>query len=59
MNAFVQVCAMRGIRQIDLEVRISNDDAIRFYKTYGFEIAATLEKFYTDGEDGYKMIKRL
>ncbi len=58
MNAFVQVCAMRGIRQIELEVRISNDDAIRFYKTYGFEIAATLEKFYTDGEDGYKMIKR-
>jgi len=59
MNAFVQVCAMRGIRQIELEVRISNDEAIAFYKRYGFEIAGVLEKFYTDGEDGYKMFKRL
>jgi len=59
MNAFVQACAMRGIRHIELEVRFSNDEAIRFYKRYGFEIAGVLEKFYTDGEDGYKMIKRL
>lgn len=59
MNAFVQVCAMRGIRMIELEVRISNDEAIRFYKRYGFEIGGVLEKFYTDGEDGYKMIRRL
>ena len=57
MNAFVQVCAMRGIRTIELEVRISNDEAIHFYKRYGFAIAGVLEKFYTDGEDGYKMIK--
>lgn len=59
MNAFVQACAMRGIRTIELEVRISNDEAIHFYKRYGFEIAGVLEKFYTDGEDGYKMLKRL
>jgi ribosomal-protein-alanine N-acetyltransferase len=39
-------------------VRISNDEAIHFYKRYGFEIAGVLEKFYTDGEDGYKMIRR-
>ncbi|HLQ42178.1 MAG TPA: GNAT family N-acetyltransferase [Thermoplasmata archaeon] len=58
MNAFVQVCAMRGIRSVELEVRISNDEAIHFYKKYGFEIAGLLEKFYTDGEDGYKMTKR-
>src|SRR3989442_9622003 len=59
MNAFVQVCTMRGIRRIELEVRISNDEAIAFYKRYGFEIAGGLEKFYTDGEDGSKMFKRL
>src|SRR5881396_754291 len=59
MNAFVQVCAMRGIRQIELEVRISNGEAIAFYKRYGFEIAGVLERFYTDGEDGYKMVRRL
>ncbi len=59
MNAFVQACAMRGIREIELEVRISNAEAIHFYQRYGFEIAGVLEKFYTDGENGYKMLKRL
>src|SRR6059036_4381333 len=59
MNAFVQACAVRGIRTIELEVRISNEEAIRFYKRYGFEISAVLPKFYTDGEDGFKMVRRL
>src|SRR5436309_3058102 len=57
MDAFVQRCAMRGLRRIELEVRISNEEAIRFYKRYGFDIAAVLPKFYTDGEDGFKMVK--
>ncbi len=59
MNAFIQVCGMRGIRRIELEVRISNEEAIHFYKRYGFEISQALPKFYTDGEDGYRMIKHL
>src|SRR5437899_4122630 len=59
MNAFVQACAVRGTRTIELEVRISNEEAIRFYKRYGFEISAVLPKFYTDGEDGFKMVRRL
>src|SRR5437016_4075295 len=57
MDAFVQRCAMRGLRRIELEVRISNEEAIRFYKRYGFDVAAVLPKFYTDGEDGFKMVK--
>jgi ribosomal-protein-alanine N-acetyltransferase len=57
MDDFVQRCAMRGLRRIELEVRVSNEEAIRFYKRYGFEIAAVLPKFYTDGEDGFKMVK--
>ena len=59
MDAFLQECAMRGLRRIELEVRTSNDEAIRFYKRYGFELAGVLPKFYTDGEDGYKMIRHL
>jgi ribosomal-protein-alanine N-acetyltransferase len=58
MDAFVQTCVMRGLRRIELEVRISNEEAIRFYKRYGFEISAVLPKFYTDGEDGFKMVKQ-
>lgn len=59
MDAFVQACGMRGLRRIELEVRISNDAAIRFYQRYGFSIVHTLPAFYTDGEDGYKMIREL
>jgi ribosomal-protein-alanine N-acetyltransferase len=59
MDAFVQACGLRGLRRIELEVRISNEEAIRFYKRYGFELAGMLTKFYTDGEDGYKMVRHL
>jgi len=38
---------------------VSNATAIRFYQRYGFQIAGTLPRFYTDGEDGYKMMRHL
>ncbi len=57
MNAFVQVAANRGIKRLELEVRKSNAGGIQFYRRYGFEIGFVLPSFYTDGEDGYKMIK--
>lgn len=59
MDAFLQACAMRGLKRIELEVRVSNTEAIQFYKRYGFEIAGALPRFYTDGEDGYKMLRHL
>lgn len=57
MDTFTQHCQQRGIRRIELEVRKSNAEGIRFYGKYGYGIAFTLPSFYTDGEDGYKMIK--
>ena len=59
MNAFLQSCGLKGIRRIELEVRRSNGGGIRFYQKYGFEIGFVLPSFYTDGEDGYKMLKSL
>ena len=59
MDAFLQQCAMRAMRTVELEVRVSNANAIQFYKRYGFQIAGTLPRFYTDGEDGYKMVRHL
>jgi len=57
MDVFIQNCANRGVRRIELEVRKSNLDGIRFYNRYAFGIAYVLPNFYTDGEDGYRMIK--
>jgi [ribosomal protein S18]-alanine N-acetyltransferase len=59
MDAFLRQCALRTMRTVELEVRVSNETAIRFYKRYGFQIAGTLPRFYTDGEDGYKMVRHL
>lgn len=59
MEAFLQNCAMRGLHRIELEVRISNMEAIRFYRRFGFSVLATLPRFYTDGEDGYKMARSM
>jgi ribosomal-protein-alanine N-acetyltransferase len=57
MDMFTKVCANRGLRRIELEVRKSNVDGMRFYNRYGFGIAYVLPSFYTDGEDGYRMIR--
>jgi ribosomal-protein-alanine N-acetyltransferase len=59
MENFIQQCGNRDVRRVELEVRKSNLDGIRFYQRYGYEIASILPSFYTDGEDGIKMIKTL
>lgn len=46
----------RGIRQIFLEVRVSNTPAIRLYESLGFVIAGTRRRFYERPvEDAYVM----
>jgi ribosomal protein S18 acetylase RimI-like enzyme len=59
MDAFHKECAMRAVREVELEVRKSNASAIRFYTRYAFQITNLLPRFYTDGEDGYKMRRHL
>lgn len=59
MDAFLKECGMRGIRAVELEVRKSNEAAIRFYMKFGFQTTNLLLKFYTDGEDGFRMRRHL
>ena len=49
---------LEGIKNITLEVRESNKEAIAFYKNNGFDIV-TVRKNYYNNEDGYLMIKNL
>jgi ribosomal-protein-alanine N-acetyltransferase len=46
-------------KQCYLEVRMSNDDAIRLYKKLGFEVTRAMRGYYADGEDAYVMAKKL
>lgn len=47
----------RAIRRINLEVRVTNESAIRLYEKLGFEKRKVLPRYYADGEDAYLMTK--
>lgn len=44
-----------SIFKISLEVRVSNDVAVGFYKKFGFEIDRKVPSYYNDGDDAYIM----
>ena len=46
-------------KEIYLEVRVTNKIAISLYKKLGFQVARTLHRYYSDGEDAYLMAKKL
>ena len=52
--------AINGVKTIQcselyLEVRCSNNDAVRLYEKLGFSIIQRLKAYYRDGEDAYVM----
>jgi ribosomal-protein-alanine N-acetyltransferase len=47
--------ASRKCDEIYLEVRVSNDLAIKMYQKLGFYIKSRLHAYYRDGEDAYLM----
>ncbi len=61
----LMVEAMRRLKEIYgaseayLEVRVSNDAAIRLYEKLGFKKVRRLRKYYLDGEDAWLMAKKL
>ncbi|MEM0021033.1 MAG: ribosomal protein S18-alanine N-acetyltransferase [Fervidicoccaceae archaeon] len=44
-----------GAKEVYLEVRVSNDPAIRLYEKLGFRKIKVIEGYYSDGEDAYLM----
>ena len=48
-----------GAERMLLEVRVSNEAAIRLYERYGYERYGIRENYYADGEDAYLMQKFL
>tara|TARA_B100000378_G_C17793064_1_gene324534 strand:- start:279 stop:572 length:294 start_codon:yes stop_codon:yes gene_type:complete len=52
--------AIKGVEQrqcveMYLEVRCSNNEAVRLYEKLGFTIRQNLKTYYRDGEDAYLM----
>ena len=42
---------------VTLEVRVSNENAIKLYEKNGFETVLRKECYYSDGEDAFYMVK--
>ncbi|MEM1509032.1 MAG: ribosomal protein S18-alanine N-acetyltransferase [Thermofilaceae archaeon] len=59
LNEVINRFNARGVRIVKLEVRVSNFPAINLYRKLGFEITGIVEKYYSDGEDAYMMVKSL
>ena len=48
-----------GVKQCYLEVRVTNEEAVRLYKKLGLEVTRTIRGYYADGEDAYVMSGKL
>jgi len=46
-------------KQCYLEVRVTNDPAIKLYKKLGFEVTRTIRGYYADGENAHMMTRKL
>ncbi|MDT7888461.1 MAG: ribosomal protein S18-alanine N-acetyltransferase [Desulfurococcales archaeon] len=49
----------KGAIETRLEVRVSNEIAIRLYRSMGYTIAGVYTRYYSNGEDAYIMVKKL
>ncbi len=56
---FTERCFRNDLKVINLEVRITNDSAIRFYRHQGFAVLSVIPNYYEDGGAGYHMKKIL
>ena len=59
MESIYRNSASKGMDSVILEVRKSNKEAISFYERQGFSVCGEIKKFYSNGEDAFKMIKDL
>jgi ribosomal protein S18 acetylase RimI-like enzyme len=50
---------VRGVTTVRLEVRVGNLPAQRLYEQIGYLVVQRMGKYYSNGDDGYLMVKSL
>ena len=48
-----------GVTTVRLEVRVGNEAAQHLYEQLGYLIVQRMERYYSNGDDGYLMVKSL
>lgn len=56
MYYYVDICDRCGCKNITLEVNEHNLSAIKLYTKFNFQVVATRQNYYSDG-DGYLMLR--
>lgn len=56
---FLEEISTENIKNIQLEVRSDNINAIKFYEKNGFKITKKIQKFYQNGNDAFTMEKEI
>ena len=57
MEEAFELMKQQEVETVTLEVRVSNEGAIRFYESIGFIKVTIKPHYYDDGEDAYYMVK--
>ena len=57
LTQFLEEISNENVNTVELEVRVGNKKAIRFYQKYGFEIKKRIKQLYQNGKDAYTMAK--
>ncbi|KAK4276389.1 hypothetical protein QN277_019338 [Acacia crassicarpa] len=61
LNHVLDLCSKPNISEVYLHVQTNNDEAINFYKKFGFEITETIQNYYTNitPPDCYVLTKQI
>jgi ribosomal protein S18 acetylase RimI-like enzyme len=59
LRALIYQCYQKNLNIIQLEVRVNNNNAIKFYTRKKFIIERVLPGYYKNGDNGYLMYKIL
>lgn len=59
LNTFLKDILKENVYRVELEVRVDNEKAIKFYQKHGFKIIGKIKGFYKNGEDAFTMMINL
>lgn len=60
MNHLLEVVRSKNCEQFSLEVRVSNESAIKLYEKFGFKNVGIRKNYYQDNfEDAYLMVREM
>lgn len=59
VDEIVNECYAKKVRNLTLEVRKSNQNAIKFYEKQGFKVTLEKTNYYADGEDAIYMMMEI